>query len=442
MAESRAAEPFPPAGWVSRPEACRLLGISSETCKRLYRDGRLSFAKHVARPDRGWCKIYPLEPLQTLRAELDAEREQAAAVRGAIPDGYIGRHESMALFNVAPTTWKRWQRAGRIPLGELINVPGVRGRVRIYPIDELLRLREELGAQGLVPPDLETRAAERARRIADAAAKKPPADMVRPREARDRFGLSKEQWKRWQKLGWVRGQRFGPVTYFKIAEIEQILADNGRMKPPYPDPERPGVWRVTIRTSGKRKREVLVDADSMPLLEGRFINWGPPDKTRPTGFVMLSDAKAPISLRRLVMGMTDPDLYVVHINGDPLDCRKSNLVIKTVAEHCQGNKKIRAVRGVPCSSPFKGVCWDKVNEKWVAQIVVNGNRRKIGRFHDELAAAQAYDEAAFAAWGEHAYLNFPKGVDAWLEEDARRGETEAIADQAEPDASVPAAKAA
>ena len=40
---------------------------------------------------------------------------------------------------------------------------------------------------------------------------------------------------------------------------------------------------------------------------------------------------------------------------------------------------------------------------------------RLGCFRDELAAAQAYDEAARELFGEHAQLNFPDGIDAWPE---------------------------
>jgi hypothetical protein len=71
--------------------------------------------------------------------------------------------------------------------------------------------------------------------------------------------------------------------------------------------------------------------------------------------------------------------------------------------------------GRPCTSRFKGVSWDKSKGKWVAQIKRTGRQRHLGRYDDEIAAAEAYDEAARETWGEHARLNFPDGVDAWLE---------------------------
>jgi hypothetical protein len=45
---------------------------------------------------------------------------------------------------------------------------------------------------------------------------------------------------------------------------------------------------------------------------------------------------------------------------------------------------------------------------------------RLGRFRDELAAAEAYDEAARELFGEYARLNFPDGVDAWLQADAAK----------------------
>jgi len=68
----------------------------------------------------------------------------------------------------------------------------------------------------------------------------------------------------------------------------------------------------------------------------------------------------------------------------------------------------------PCTSRYKGVCWEERTGRRVAQISVDGNHRRIGRLRDEIAAAEAYDEAARTAWGEHARLNFPDGIDAAL----------------------------
>jgi hypothetical protein len=58
------------------------------------------------------------------------------------------------------------------------------------------------------------------------------------------------------------------------------------------------------------------------------------------------------------------------------------------------------------------VCWDKSRGRWSAHVAKDGVTRYPGRFRDELAAAEAYDEAARAPFGAHARLNVPDGVDA------------------------------
>jgi hypothetical protein len=62
--------------------------------------------------------------------------------------------------------------------------------------------------------------------------------------------------------------------------------------------------------------------------------------------------------------------------------------------------------GKPTSSRFKGVTWDKRANKWLAQIVVKGQGRSLGRYLDETDAARAYDRAAREAWGSYARCNF------------------------------------
>jgi hypothetical protein len=93
-----------------------------------------------------------------------------------------------------------------------------------------------------------------------------------------------------------------------------------------------------------------------------------------------------------------------------------------MAEQAPGNRKMGTVNGRKYTSNFKGVSWDSKREKWVVQISKGEMHRHIGRFGDEIAAAQAYDEAARELFGEHAHLNFPDGVDVWLIAEATRTE--------------------
>jgi hypothetical protein len=90
-----------------------------------------------------------------------------------------------------------------------------------------------------------------------------------------------------------------------------------------------------------------------------------------------------------------------HINHNRLDNRRENLRPATNSQNGANSRK----RTKPCSSRFKGVCWDKAKKKWKAHIRVNRKRFHLGYFHNEWAAAQAYNFAAIYYFGEYAYLN-------------------------------------
>ncbi len=66
-------------------------------------------------------------------------------------------------------------------------------------------------------------------------------------------------------------------------------------------------------------------------------------------------------------------------------------------------------KGQPISSKYKGIGWDKIAKRWVAQIQINKKHYYIGKFKSELHAAMARDIWAKELHGEFATLNF-KGV--------------------------------
>lgn len=88
-----------------------------------------------------------------------------------------------------------------------------------------------------------------------------------------------------------------------------------------------------------------------------------------------------------------------HINRDPLDNRRSNLRKVTRLQN-QMNK------GPWGKVPLKGVSETK-SGKFTAKLCFDGKQRELGYFKTAVEAAKAYDKAAFANYGEFAYLNFP-----------------------------------
>lgn len=90
---------------------------------------------------------------------------------------------------------------------------------------------------------------------------------------------------------------------------------------------------------------------------------------------------------------------VDHKDRNPLNNTRSNLRI------C--NRSQNSMNRPPkpnSSSQYKGVCYHKRDKIWLARLC----GKTIGRFITEIEAAMAYDKAATIAFGEFAYLNFPK----------------------------------
>lgn len=93
--------------------------------------------------------------------------------------------------------------------------------------------------------------------------------------------------------------------------------------------------------------------------------------------------------------------YMVdHINGNGLDNRRSNLRLVTKSQNMM-NSGVRRNN----KSGYKGVSWDKINNKWRVTIWRMNKQFDVGRFEDILDAARAYNEAARIYHGEYARLN-------------------------------------
>lgn len=94
-------------------------------------------------------------------------------------------------------------------------------------------------------------------------------------------------------------------------------------------------------------------------------------------------------------------LYVDHINGDGLDNRKSNLRICTFSQNLCNKARYKNN-----TSGYKGVSWNNHAKRWECQIRHGGVKDFLGYFDDPVEAAQTYDAAAIAFFGEFAKTNF------------------------------------
>jgi hypothetical protein len=99
-------------------------------------------------------------------------------------------------------------------------------------------------------------------------------------------------------------------------------------------------------------------------------------------------------LHRLIMNAPD-DMVVDHINGDKLDNRKENLRICTNQQNQMNRGKTKNNK-----TGFKGVCFNKRDNKYQANIKVDGKKKHLGLFEKSEDAYKAYCDACVRYHGE------------------------------------------
>lgn len=140
----------------------------------------------------------------------------------------------------------------------------------------------------------------------------------------------------------------------------------------------------------------LIDADDLPKIQG--YKWRLAQS--PNGGKYASAAKKKQGritwfwMHRLIMEVEDGG-FVDHVNRDGLDNRRANL------RHCTRSQNQANRRLSRNTSGYRGVS----KRKWGFEASIG--RRYVGTYRTATEAAMAYDDAAFAAFGEFAQLNFP-----------------------------------
>lgn len=90
-----------------------------------------------------------------------------------------------------------------------------------------------------------------------------------------------------------------------------------------------------------------------------------------------------------------------HIDGNPLNNKKSNLRICNQGENMRNQKKTNKKK----SSKFKGVTYRKDRKAWISSIKLNYESIYLGYYKTETEAALAYNQAAIKYYGKFACLN-------------------------------------
>lgn len=149
--------------------------------------------------------------------------------------------------------------------------------------------------------------------------------------------------------------------------------------------------------------KAVIDAEDVPMIEKYRWSVGGKDCRYLKTYIGYDKGKmVQIYLHRLIM--KDPPGHIDHINGNPLDNRKSNLRVVTAKQNMR-NKNITS----RSKTGLKGV-FSLPNGRFRAAIGVNGKTYQIGVFDTPLEAARAYDERARGVHGEFAKTNEQLGL--------------------------------
>lgn len=156
---------------------------------------------------------------------------------------------------------------------------------------------------------------------------------------------------------------------------------------------------MSVRIELSRGKFALIDDDDYPLVS-RF-KWSYDKNGYVVRKIKRNGRQKKILLHRFLRD-APAGFDVDHTNKHKLDNRRKNLRLATRSQN-NANSGTRA----NSTSHYKGVSWNKRDKVWRAGICVNGDKRYLGSFRDEVEAAKAYDCAAREAWGDFAYQNFP-----------------------------------
>lgn len=127
-----------------------------------------------------------------------------------------------------------------------------------------------------------------------------------------------------------------------------------------------------IILSGKRANGQSVKVDDDDYEKYNHLRWHLSD----TGYAVRRNNGETIRLHRLIMSCPE-DMVVDHLNGNKLDCRKSNMRICTQIENAKNHHGT------------KGYCYDKTRNKYMVRY----NNKFYGRYTTEEEARRAYQLA-------------------------------------------------
>jgi len=158
------------------------------------------------------------------------------------------------------------------------------------------------------------------------------------------------------------------------------------------------VIKVYFNGSKYSDKHFIVDLSAIDLVLSH--NWSASRKHNKL-YVVTSMSGKTRYLHQLLLNIDSGNqLEVDHINGNPLDNRKSNL------RECTHSSNMKNISSRRSKTGYIGVYPEKNSSKYVARIQSDNKPIHVGTFDSIEEAAKARDAAAIQYHGEFANLNF------------------------------------
>ena len=152
---------------------------------------------------------------------------------------------------------------------------------------------------------------------------------------------------------------------------------------------------VTMLMTGGRT--VTIDIGDFPL--AAQYRWSS-DCGYPQTAIRVDGRQVKMRLHRLLLDAPDGKV-VDHRDGDPGNCRRTNLRICTQRENVYNTR-----RTSQNTTGWKGVQRHKASATYFVQIKMRGIQHRVGKFDTPEEAARGYDFLARSFFGQFARLNF------------------------------------
>lgn len=143
---------------------------------------------------------------------------------------------------------------------------------------------------------------------------------------------------------------------------------------------------VIIYDKDKREKcRTQIDIDDINKIKP--YRWS--GKNESNGIYIITDTNGKkLYIQDVICDNTQKEFIIDHKDRDSLNNRKNNL------RHCSHSQN-----SMNCSirknntSGVTGVCWDAENDKWIAQIRINGKGKKLGRYKNKEDAIEVREKA-------------------------------------------------